>query len=343
MAFSFYRTVTINKALVPSDQSNFPVLISGTYSYLKVAGSGGNVQNASGFDIGFYSDSALTTKLKWEIERWIDTTGEVIYWVKVPTVSSSVNTVIYMAYGDSGIVSDQSDPGNVFDAVMVQHMPDGTTLSLLDSTSYNNDGTNSGASASAVKIGGGANLSSGNFINWGNAAPLNFTGQFTLSMWINMNNFPSGDFGTLFSKDTGSGDEAYAIRLNNNTDLSLFAYVGGFSGRLANWSISGWSTGVDHLIHGVYDGSDWRLYFDATQVASATEATGAAASSGNLVTGTASGARFLDAKIDEVRVYNTGKGPDWITTEYNNQITPASFYTIGSAISNSTTNFIFYF
>jgi hypothetical protein len=40
--------------------------------------------------------------------------------------------------------------------------------------------------------------------------------------------------------------------------------------------------------------------------------------------------RFVDGVVDEVRVSNIARSADWITAEYNNQLTPASFYTVGS-------------
>ena len=35
-------------------------------------------------DIGFYADSGGTTKLKWEVEKYDGTTGNLIAWVKIP-------------------------------------------------------------------------------------------------------------------------------------------------------------------------------------------------------------------------------------------------------------------
>ena len=70
MSFSYKASITIDHTKVPNtDQSGFPVLVSGTYDGtgsepdLRSAGNGGNVQNANGYDIYFYSDSALTTRL----------------------------------------------------------------------------------------------------------------------------------------------------------------------------------------------------------------------------------------------------------------------------------------
>ena len=74
--------------LVPSTQSNFTVLVSVTDPALKTVANGGHVANANGYDIGFYADSGGTTKLKWEVEKYNGTTGNLIAWVKIPSVSS---------------------------------------------------------------------------------------------------------------------------------------------------------------------------------------------------------------------------------------------------------------
>src|ERR1043166_4518780 len=97
---SYRSTITINKDQVPNtDQRNFPVLISGTYD--GTAGSpdlrsfgvgGGKVQSPSGYDVGFYTNSNCSNgKMKWETEKYTAATGEVAYWVLVPTVSPTIN------------------------------------------------------------------------------------------------------------------------------------------------------------------------------------------------------------------------------------------------------------
>src|SRR5690606_6846399 len=48
------------------------------------------------------------------------------------------------------------------------------------------------------------------------------------------------------------------------------------------------------------------------------------------------GARTFDGIIDEARITDDIKSADWIETEYNNQNDPASFYTLGSAESESS-------
>ena len=134
------RSLTIDHTKVPSTQSNFTVLVSLTDPALKTVANGGHVVNANGYDIGFYADSGGTTKLKWEVEKYDGTTGNLIAWVKIPSVSSSIDTVFYLMYGDSSINTDQSDPPNTWDSNFkgVWHLGNGSTLSLNDSTSNGN-------------------------------------------------------------------------------------------------------------------------------------------------------------------------------------------------------------
>ena len=127
--------MTIDHTKVPSTQSNFTVLVSLTDPALKTVANGGHVANANGYDIGFYADSGGTTKLKWQVEKYDGTTGNLIAWVKIPSVSSSTDTVFYLMYGDSSINTDQSDPPNTWDSNFkaVWHMGDRRRTPPLES------------------------------------------------------------------------------------------------------------------------------------------------------------------------------------------------------------------
>jgi len=112
--YAYSRSIAIDHTKVPNtDQSNFPLLISGTYSYLATVAHGGNVQNSNGYDVIFTSDSGCATKLDHEVETYNGSTGAVNYWVKVPTVSHTTDTSIYMCYGNSSIINDQSNKNAV--------------------------------------------------------------------------------------------------------------------------------------------------------------------------------------------------------------------------------------
>jgi len=347
MAFAFKRSITIDYTKVPNtDRTDFPFLVSGTYTYLKTTGNGGDVQNASGYDIGFYSDLALTTKLKWETERYIATTGEVIYWIKIPTVSHTTDTVIYIAYGDSGITTDQSDAANVWETSYkgVFHLGDGTTLNIADSTVNATSGTNNGATAVAGKIGGGANFDGNSDINLGNPSALQITGNVTWSCWVNVNNFPtSNNIHYLMGKGIdGTVNHENGLRIKDDggtLQLQAGSYDG--SDHMATWNISGWSTGDWHLVKGDYDGTNWNLYFDGSLVASSANGTGAVSTTQNAyigaegLFGTGNTWRKADAIIEEARFSDVSRSADNVATEYNNQSSPATFYSISGVLSST--------
>src|SRR5271169_5722824 len=82
------RAITIDHTKVPNtNQSNFPVLFSGTYSYLATTANGGGVTNSNGYDILFASDANGVSPLSFEQESYNPSTGAVVYWVKLSTVS----------------------------------------------------------------------------------------------------------------------------------------------------------------------------------------------------------------------------------------------------------------
>src|SRR5580704_13963154 len=161
--YTYRRAITIDHTKVPNtDQTSFPVLISGTYSYLATTGSGGNVTNANGYDIILTSDVSGTSNLSFERESYSSSTGQVNLWVKIPTLSHSSDTVIYMFYGNSSVTTDQSNKTGTWDAnyLGVWHMSNGLTVNANDSTSNANNGTVSGTTAVTGIIAGAASYSS---------------------------------------------------------------------------------------------------------------------------------------------------------------------------------------
>src|ERR1700676_541903 len=127
-----------------SDSANFPVLVSGVYAFLATVAHGGMVTSASGYDIVFTSDALGATLLNWEIDSYDPVTGTVNFWVKIPTLSHTVDTVIYMWYGNAAITTFQGGAAGVFwdsNFNPVYHFKDGTTLSAADSTSHANNCT----------------------------------------------------------------------------------------------------------------------------------------------------------------------------------------------------------
>lgn len=140
--YGYKRAITIDHTKVANtDQSSFPVLISGTYSYLKTIGNGGKVENDAGYDIIFASDAEGTTILDHEIESYSPTTGAFTAWVRIPTLSASTDTTIYMFYGNSNISASQERASSVWDSnfKFVAHLNSpGTDAERYDSTADQN-------------------------------------------------------------------------------------------------------------------------------------------------------------------------------------------------------------
>jgi len=326
--YSFFKTVAIDKTkLGGADQTDFPLCVSGTYTYLKTTGNGGDVQNANGYDIIFTSDSAGLTTLKFEQVRYIASTGEVVYFVKVPTASSSVNTSIYMWYGNSSISTYQGDNANTWNANFdaVYHFPNGTVLSVADSKS-NITLTNSGATATTGKVEGAANF---NGTNQSITAGNNFayTGDFTILLWSNATNIVS----MLAKVSTGTG-KANPIKLGYYGGTNK---LGLFLGDGTNETISSSSTlqsaSVWTHIGVKMVGTTYTFYFNGATDGSGTNAATRSNNAGITTTiGTNSGVgtEWYAGAIDEMYFLNVGVADSFVTALYNNQSSPATFYSI---------------
>ena len=338
--YTHRRAITIDHTKVPNtDQVNFPVLISGTYPYLASTANGGAVTSANGYDILFTSDVNGTSPLAFERETYDPSTGTVNFWVNVPTVSHTSDTVIYLFYGNSSVTTDPSSAMATWDNnyAGVWHLPDGTTLSAGDSTLNSNTGTIIGATAATGQIGGAAAFDgSTGLITVSNNSSIDVaSGDFTASVWFYANSY-SG-FNTVFDKGTTSSNRDYSFWINSSS--------GGWwaigSGGGEYWSGSGFTTGTWHYLVMQRSGSTSRVFLDGSSAFSTTDFTGTTDSGGNLdFSGNPTeGGSLWDGKLDEFRISNTARSADWITTEYNNQSNPATFYSIiGAANSNSGTS-----
>jgi len=133
-------TLSLNTATgVDSDLTDFPVLISFTDTDLI------QTNESLGRDFVFTQSDGITV-LSHEIEKFDNTTGEVIAWVKLPTMSASETTEMYMYYKGDTIGFNSADVWND-DYVLVWHLNQTSTGSIgefRDSTSNGNDGRGGG-------------------------------------------------------------------------------------------------------------------------------------------------------------------------------------------------------
>src|SRR3989344_3284780 len=352
-SYSYYRTITVDDAKVPNtDQAAFPVLVcaNGTapcdvsVAGLNQSGAGAHVTDAEGDDIGVFTTSACTTKVTaWEVEKYTASTGELIAWVNAGTLKHDTtgDTVFYMCYGDSSVTTFQSTASSVWDTNYkgVWHLPNGTTLTANESTSNPNDCTISEAVAVSSQIDGGANFDGvDDLLDCGSGSSLDNLkagGGVTISAWINPNTMGEGNEGIIVSK---VGIVGWTWRfLSGTTNALRFAHTGGtlLVRTMANSLIT---LDVWQYILMTWDGSNTaanvHIYLNGSEVTYQTTTNGATldtdANDPFMIGAQGAGLRDWNGGIDEARVSNIIRSADWITTEYNNQSSPSTFYAVGA-------------
>jgi hypothetical protein len=336
--FMHENAITINTAKVPSSQTGFPLLISGTYPFLANTANGGDVQSGiNGYDIVFANDIYGFNALNWQVESYNGATGAANIWVNTP-VSSTASTVIYMFYGNSIINSFQSNPAMVWNGnyLGVYHFSSNAgALSAADSTSHGATGTITGTTATSSGIidGAGAYTGDGTFIVIPSAS-INTALEspaWSVSEWFYMNSGGQGQvFGAVPYWSNGG------LGLGNNVGSCGTAFWVVMDEEQCVTSTTAPSTGAWHYMTLTYNNLNSNLnvlYMDGTPVASTSfNWYGAAPSQPSMVYATsgntASVGQGISGNIDELEISNAALSANWIQTEYNNQYSPSTFYSI---------------
>lgn len=339
--FSDCKKITIDNTKVSgsSNHFNFPVLVSLTENYLKTTGNGGSVTDAEGDDIVFI-DSDGSTQLDHEVEKYVATTGEYIPWVEVPTLKYNEDTVIYMYYGNSNIATSQENVAGVWDSNFkgVWHLHNDS----LDSTANNNDGTNSGSTDAVGMIGDGQSFDGNNdYIDISfSGGDFDFTtsSSFTVEAWAKTS---SSSRQTIIQRGYNT-DGYYVMDFRNDSIRFQMRDTSGTRLRLQNFNNDSDDTWRHYVL--VYEGSGKLLrgYRNGIQLGTDNDN----GLSGNLYNndethpmaiGTRGDEnRWYAGTLDEVRISSTNRSVDWILTEYNNQSSPATFYSVGACSGSAT-------
>lgn len=330
-------TVDKNKVAGGSDLSNFPMLFSVTDNDLKYTSFGGKVGKTDGTDILFTSSDG-STKLSHQIDKYSSSTGETLIWVRIPTLSASSDTVIYIYFGNAGAADQQdvSDGSNdVWDTnyKLIWHLGDGATLAAPDATSNANTGTVSSATATAGQIGGGGNFSgSSQEITRANTASIGVgAGDSTISAWFYVGAYASA--AAVYDKGA-SGTRDYSFFVTSATGGHIAYGNSGGSG----WTGSGFSAGSWHYLTVVQTGGVATVYLDGQQNFSKAVIVAANTSASLSLGGNPStGGSYWNGKLDEFRISNAVRSDGWIQTEYSNQSNPTGFFSyFGSQVQTRT-------
>ncbi len=340
IVYSSKRSITLNHNQVSnSDQINFPVLVSGTFSDLATTANGGQVQNANAYDIAFSSDIAGTNKLDHEIESYDPVTGTITCWVRIPVLSHSTDTVIFLQYGSNMVITSQENRAGVWDSnyQMVLHL-DEAAAPYRDSTSNAYASTGGGASYPAQgqgKIGKGQvyNSGAGQYIAYSQSQSPNPTGAITMEAWIKTTQNSGAGQVQILGKGNNATLSYEMLFSAGNTNTSAEAFLNSTNNTVAD--IVGTTTINDnnwhHIAVAAPSTGNIVLYTDGQPSGSLNNSAPLlAASTDPLQLGASCpGCLAMFGTLDEVRISNSVRSADWVATEYNNQNSPSSFASVG--------------
>jgi len=243
-------------------------------------------------------------------------------------VDGSTDTDFYIYYGNSG-ASDYATNAtygaeNVWNSNYKVASHDG---GKTNSTSNGNDGTVNGATLTTGKIGDAYDFDGSN--DYCSVANIpEFNQDFSLSCWIKRGATGTDDY--IFGRGTSSSTDSALHCGFRDTNYLTFAF---YSDDLNTATTYTDTTNWHHIVF-TYDYStkEKKIYYDNSNVATGTGTGNPDFGTVDLILGNAPFAtgNFFNGNIDEVRVSTTLLSSDYISTEYNNQSSPSTFYTIGS-------------
>lgn len=323
------RPITVSAASVPSDLTDFPLLVELTDADLAA-----NAQ-WDGDDIRFVAADG-TTPLAHEIERWDSSTGALTAWVRIPLLSASVDTTIYLLYSAPN-APDQSDVDAVWDdAVAIWHLaedPSGPQPDVDDSGPGDREGLALGSMTSGdlVDAVAGDGLDFDGSDDRIDVAGLELGAVATISAWVRTDTLVPES--ALVAKASSPTDPVFELALANGgaTGRQLRGRVE-VGGSIRTVQAADVNAGAWYHVALVYDGTAVRLVVDGVEVAT-TSVTGALpVRPGRPVTlgGLDDGSWLLDGHLDEVRVLSAARTVDWLSVEHANQGDPGSFLSFGS-------------
>jgi hypothetical protein len=335
----YRKQIIVNHSQVNGDLIDFPVLISVVDSDLA------NKTQADGDDILFMDGSGVASKLNHEIEKYDDSSGELIAWVNIPSLSSVDDTVLYVYYGNA-LCSSQQLGERVWDSdfLTVLHMND-LSGNPYDSTrnhemwQVKNGGflTYHATGQVGYAIKGEYAVNDGNrFENFG----MDWTvlNAVTIEWWCAPDDVTIQTH-YLFGADGSNREDIRCIYSNkegadgngwfNNWDDGTHRVL---DGRLYNWN-----NGEFHYGAAIMDntGSNYQgLYTDGTLTVSTKPSDFNFANLNNqYYIGSRSPERGKDSTLngclDEFRISKVRRSDAWISTSYNTMNDPSSFFSVG--------------
>ncbi|GAB4152645.1 MAG: hypothetical protein Tsb0016_25080 [Sphingomonadales bacterium] len=341
--------ITIDATRVAGSLGNFPVLLTEANLPLEMFDADGpHPARGDGGDIRFSADAAGATPLPAEIVRFtIDpdpANGSAVIWVKVPSLSASADTTIYIWYGAASAaqpgVTDPLGRNAVWsDDLAVAHFatpPSGNAGDLINATG----GANGNSIGGVTAVADGWRFNGVDATALFNAALPALNAPFTVFADWAWNALPSS---SLFGQEVWIFDAAA-------TPIEFLSFgrliSGNRSWKLLTFGETPGDTGLPVTtartrIAVVWDGIRFAIYLDGALRQTVTPSGNGWQTAQRV---SFASPEFVDSgdvlhwsagDIFEFKTTQNARSAEWIATEYNNQFSPQTFALAGPASSPS--------
>lgn len=329
-------TLLASQIEAPGDGAlaDFPVLVSVTDPQLAAGAA-----LPGGEDIVFTAADGRTV-LASEIESFVRTDNQLVAWVKVPSLSATTNTRLYVYYGNPSPPAPTPEAVWTADFLGVWHLHQnpgpGGAGEIRDATSASRDGTAMNMESTDLvpaRIGRGFTFNGAD--EYLDFAAMNVGDTFTISMWVQFAGVSS--VRPLMSNSTLGGDtDGFRFFINsvNVLDRRIYFETGnGTTGSVDRAVTAPGAMPLNALTH-------LAVVVNRTAATATIFVNGAPATTDTSIRSdfrTDSDfelARLKDTFfhfpgiLDEIRVSTALRSPEWIRTSVNNQAQPRSFHTL---------------
>lgn len=324
----YRKPLTISSAMVSggADLTDFPVLVNVTDADLI-----GEAQIDA--DDILFTQSDGTTKLDHEIEFFDSATGELQAWIRIPTLSASIDTDIFIYYSNAGAVNQENVAALWPNYEFVYHFGEGSGSTIADSSPNGYDLTlsDTGGWVGGEQIGNAFDFTGRAGAKNATAYSIPPTG--TMSTWFNLSdNLLSGEvFFTALNNgrvryvyNAGSPEFRFETKCWGIGNQNL---ISGFTFSNSQW----YYVASESLFTSGTNAYDFNNYLDGSLNLSVSDTCGTAAAVGTLNAGNDDvDSDDFPGSVDEIRFTNDRLSADWVATEYENQANNATHISSGT-------------
>ncbi len=311
--------LTVDHTTIPASLTGFPLLvILTTTDFATTAQPDG--------DDFLFTDAANTTQYLHEIESYDPATGSLIAWVRIPTLSATKDTTLFLYYGNPDCPSQQRPRGVWADYLSVLHFTGTAATSLHDSAS-NETLLSYGAPIYGCpgRVGTSIGLNtnaSGSYLTARIHLPAN--SSYTQTVWVSFDDTESIS-GTIIN---GNGTQGFRLQVTETDHVRSTAMTAAGVNSVQSTTVFDRSSPVWRALCGrvsLRTGCH-ELFVDGIREAAGELPSSVLPGVDGIVFGAnSSHAAFLHGRLDEFRLCARDLNDSWIRTEAAMMRSPEAF------------------